>query len=400
MTASTERVAVADYAALLDRLLAPLRTRGTERVPLLAALGRVTAERVTSPIDLPPFRNSQMDGFAVRAAEVAAAPIALPIVGEIAAAAGAPHPLAPGTTVRIMTGAPVPEGADAIVPVEDTGVTGDTVTVQRSRAVGEFVREAGSDVARGDELLPAGVRLESRHLAVLAAAGLTTVPVRSAVRMAVVTTGSELVEAGQPLGPGEIPDSNGVALQAASLAAGAVLVHTGRVRDDVAELRAQFERAVAAGAEVIVTSGGISMGEHEVVRELLGPLGAWVGSVAMQPGGPQANAVFDGGPVVCFPGNPVSSQLSFAVFLAPLLRELAGQPVAAVGRRALTAAVRSIPARRQFLRGRTLADGRVETIGGPGSHLVAALAASDVLIVVPEQVVDLAAGDLVEVLSL
>ncbi|MET0975598.1 MAG: gephyrin-like molybdotransferase Glp [Leifsonia sp.] len=400
MAAPTARVPVAEYAARIDSLLAPVRNRDAESVALLDALGRVTASAVASPVDLPPFRNSQMDGFAVRSGDVAGVPVELPILGEIAAAPGEPEALAAGSTVRIMTGAPIPPGADAVVPVEDTTVSGTTVRVLRSRAAGDYVREAGSDLRVGDELLPAGIRIESRHLAALAAAGLTTVSVASRVRVAVVSTGSELVEPGGELGPGQIPDSNGIALRAAAAGCGAVVVHAARVRDDPDDLRSQFDRAVVAGAEVILTSGGVSMGEHEVVRDLLGPRGAWIGSVAMQPGGPQANAEYAGLPVVCFPGNPVSSQLSFALFVAPLLRELAGLAPAAEGRRAITTAVRSLPGRRQYLRGRRLPTGEVAVIGGPGSHLVAALAASDVLIVVPEDVVDVAAGDLVEVLSL
>ncbi|TFV96863.1 molybdopterin molybdotransferase MoeA [Leifsonia flava] len=396
-----DRITVEEHAEHVAALLAPLRDRGAaETVPLLDARGRTTADAIRSAIDLPPFRNSQMDGFAVRAAEVAAAPVALPIVGEVAAAPGEPPALEPGTATRIMTGAPIPPGADAVVPVEDTTVDGDSVTIRRAREVGEYVREAGSDLAAGAELLGAGVLLESRQLAALAASGLTEVAVLSRVRVAVVSTGSELVAPGQPLGAGEIPDSNGIALQAAVAAAGAVVVSAARVRDDAEELRARFDAAIDAGAELMLTSGGVSMGDHEVVRDLLEPLGAWVGAVAMQPGGPQATATYRGLPVICFPGNPVSSQLSFALFVAPVLREIAGLPVARREERAVAASVTSIVGRRQYLRGRRMPDGAVEVVGGPGSHLVAALATADVLVIVPEAVAALAAGDLVEVLEL
>ncbi|KQO97030.1 molybdopterin molybdotransferase MoeA [Leifsonia sp. Leaf264] len=397
----TGRITVEEHAQGIAAMLAPLRERrGVETLPLLDARGRLVASSIPSPIDLPPFRNSQMDGFAVRAAEVAEVPASLPIVGEVAAAPGEPPALAPGTVTRIMTGAPIPAGADAVVPVEDTTVDAGTVTILRSRAAGAFVREAGSDLAAGAVLLGDGVLLESRHLAALAASGLTEVEVQQRVRVAVISTGSELVAPGQPLGAGEIPDSNGVALQAAVVATGADVVFASRVRDDVERLRAAFDDAIAAGAEVLLTSGGVSMGEHEVVRELLEPLGAWVGAVAMQPGGPQATAHYRGLPVIGFPGNPVSSQLSFALFVAPVLREIAGLPPAAREQRRLAASVTSILGRRQYLRGRRLPDGRVELVGGPGSHLVAALAAADVLVSVPDAVVELAAGDLVEVLGL
>ncbi|HEU4465052.1 MAG TPA: molybdopterin-binding protein, partial [Agromyces sp.] len=202
------------------------------------------------------------------------------------------------------------------------------------------------------------------------------------------------------LGPGEIPDANGVALVAAVREVGAVVVHTARVRDDVSRLRTELDAAVDAGAELILTSGGISQGAYEVVRELIEPLGAWVGSVAMQPGGPQATGVYRGVPLIGFPGNPVSAQLSFALFVAPSLRAIAGLPPVRGERMPLAEAVTSVPGRRQFLRGRRLADGNALPVGGPGSHLVAALAASDLLIVVPEDVTSLDAGELVDTVDL
>ena len=396
------RTSVDVHAARVDAALEPLRTRALESVELAHALGRVTFDDVRSPIDLPPFRNSQMDGYAVRAADVASAPVSLPVVAEVAAAAGAPAPLRPGTAVKIMTGAPVPEGADTIVPVEDTLAANDYVSISRGREAGEYIREPGSDLRAGQAIVPWRTRLASRHLAALAAAGITDVDVIDPVRIAVISTGSELVAPGEPLGPGQIPDSNGIALAAAAEAAGADVVLRARTHDDPPQLAALLDEAVALGAELILTSGGVSMGDHEVVRELLEPLGAVVDVLAMQPGGPQALASWPGlegtaaVPVVCFPGNPVSSQLSFELFVAPALREIAGLPEAGRETRVLDSAVRSIPGRRQFLRGRRTGDGGVTTVAGPSSHLVAALAASDVLIVIPEDVTELAAGDSVE----
>ena len=396
------RISVDEHAAFVRSLLAGLGARPSERVALADALGRITASPVESPIALPPFRNSQMDGFAVRAVDVTDAPLSLPIAGEVAAAAGVPAPLAPGTAVRIMTGAAVPEGADAVVPVEDTEPDdeGDRVRILRPRATGEYVREAGSDLAAGADVLPAGLRLASRHLAAAAASGLTELLVRERVRIAVVSTGSELVPPGSILGPGEIPDANRVALVAAARATGAVVVHEAQVRDDVDRLRAELDAAREAGAELVVTSGGVSKGAYEVVRELLEPLGAWVGSVAMQPGGPQATAAYRGMPVIGFPGNPVSAQLSFELFVAPTLRAIAGLPPAAAERLELAEALISVPGKRQFLRGRRTDDGRATVVGGPGSHLVAALAASDLLIVVPEGIESLDAGAVVDTVFL
>ncbi|HEU0206618.1 MAG TPA: gephyrin-like molybdotransferase Glp [Pseudolysinimonas sp.] len=384
------------HAARVLSMLDGLRARTPVSLRLEEARGRVLTRDVISPVDLPPFRNSQMDGYAVRAIDVASAPVSLPVIGEVAAAPGAPAALRPGTAIKVMTGAGLPEGADTVIPVEDTLTAGEHVWIARGRAAGEFVREAGSDLRSSDTVVPHGVVLAPRHLAALAAAGITEVEVAARVRVAVLSTGSELVEPGAPLGPGQIFDSNGVAIAAAVRASGAEVVLEGRVRDDADELEALFDAAIARDAELILTSGGISMGDHEVVRELIGTGDGIVDVLAMQPGGPQALAHWDGVPVVCFPGNPVSSQLSFEIFVAPLLRELAGQPARVVERRILDSAVRSIPGRRQFLRGRRTGRDGVTLVGGPGSHLVAALAASDVLIVIPEDVVELTAGDSLE----
>ncbi|WP_309709081.1 gephyrin-like molybdotransferase Glp [Pseudolysinimonas sp.] len=390
------RTPVAEHEGRVRALLAPLRTRGAETVPVSAALGRVLAASVASPIALPPFRNSQMDGFAVRSSDIVPG-VSLPIAGEIAAAAGTPAPLVAGTAVRIMTGAPLPEGADAVVPVEDTVTSeGSTVTIASAWSHGSYVREVGSDLAAGAELLPGGVRLASRHLAALAAAGLTEVVVESRVRVAVISTGSELVAPGDLLGPGQISDSNGTALVAAARDVAAEIVFEGRVVDDRAAFEALLEAALAADAELVLTSGGISQGEYEVVREALEPRGALVDVLAMQPGGPQAIASFQGIPVICFPGNPVSSQLSFLLFVEPVLREIAGLPDRIRVTRVLDAPVTSVAGKRQFLRGLALPDGKVATLGGASSHLVAALAAADVLLDIPEDTTELPAGATVE----
>ncbi|MES2170137.1 MAG: gephyrin-like molybdotransferase Glp [Actinomycetota bacterium] len=383
---------VDEHAALI-RSLVVLPT-STETVPLAEALGRVTAAAVTSSVDLPLFRNSQMDGYAVRAADL---PGTLPVVAEIAARPGEPMPLRPGTAVKIMTGAPLPDGADAVVPVEDVTRDGGTVTIAHPRTAGEFVRERGSDLRVGDALLPAGRLLASRHLAALAAAGLTTVPVRGRVRVGVITTGAELVA--EVTRVGEIYDSNAVALTAAIAATGAVVSVVARVADDAHAMRSALDAAIAI-SDVVVTSGGISMGDHEVVRDVLEPLGASVTTIAMQPGGPQATAVVSGVPVVCFPGNPVSTQLSFEVFLAPILREHAGLPAAVRARRALVAEVKSVPGKRQFLRGRAVGANQAEIVSGASSHLVAGLAAADLLVDIPAEITSLTKGTIVETWAL
>ena len=391
---------VDEHAARVRSLLARAMATGTERVALDDALGRVTASAVASPVDLPLFRNSQMDGFAVRAADLRDGTTILPVLGEVPAQRGTPEPLMPSTTVRIMTGAVVPEGADAVVPVEDTTVEGGLVRITRRRAAGEYVRERGSDIAAGTQLLPSALRLSSRHLAALAAAGIGDVEVRSRVRVVVITTGAELVDPGQTVEMGQIYDANGVALESAVRACGAEVVASIRNSNDDADQLHDAMLDAAAGADVILTSGGISMGEHEVVRDVLTPLGGTIGHIAMQPGGPQAIGSFEGVPVISFPGNPVSTQISFEVFVAPLLRRVAGLPAATRASRTLAADVASLPGKRQFLRGRTVEGGRVELVAGPGSHLVAGLAASDVLIDIPETTTDLKAGDTVETIEL
>lgn len=387
---------VEEHAALVRALIEPVLPHETETVPLADAAGRVLGGIILSPVDLPLFRNSQMDGFAIRAADL---PGPLPIAGEIPARPGEPAPLAPGTAVRIMTGAVVPEGADAVVPVEEATVSGDQLTVRRPSVAGEYVRERGSDSRVGDELLAGGIRLSSRHLAALAAAGITSVPVRRRTRVSIITTGAELVPLGIRPGPGQIVDANAIALHAAVIAAGAVVAFEARVTDNAVAFREALDAATTA-ANLVLTSGGISMGEHEVVRDVLEPLGGTIGQVAMQPGGPQASAAVDGVPVIAFPGNPVSTQLSFEVFVAPLLRAHAGLPAAHREVKLLAEPLRSVPGKRQFLRGRAVGSERVALVSGPGSHLVAGLAASDLIVVVPEQTTELAKGDTVETIAL
>ncbi|MGO4202450.1 gephyrin-like molybdotransferase Glp [Rhodococcus sp. TAF43] len=386
---------VEEHAAEVGRLLAPLLTRPSETVRLDDALDRVLSYDITSPVDLPLFRNSQMDGFAVDAVSVAAVPVTLPVVGTVAAGPAEPAPHVPGTAVRIMTGAVIPDGADAVVPVEDTEVIDGKVTVSRPRDRGDYVRERGSDVRTGMLLLTAGTLLEPRHLGVLAAVGLGSVAVRTRPRVAVITTGAELVDAGTTPAPGQIYDSNGAALSASLRANGAEVAVVDRSSDEPDAFRAALRRAVAR-TELVITSGGVSMGDYEVVKDVLTELGARFGPVAMQPGGPQGLALVDEIPVLTFPGNPVSTMVSFEVFLRPLLRRAVGLPAVPTEDAVLGHAVTSIAGKRQFLRGRRTDTG-VEVVSGPGSHLVAAFAWADVLIDVPAAVTSLAAGDRVKV---
>ncbi|MFI2488879.1 gephyrin-like molybdotransferase Glp [Promicromonospora kroppenstedtii] len=409
----SERVDVEQHRADVAELLATLADRPVEQVPLdQGVLGRVLARDVTAPGPLPRFRNSQMDGFAVRAADVATAgpgaPVTLPVAGDVAAAPGEPAPLAPGTAVRIMTGAPVPEGADAVVPVEDTdhvtfngaaAALATTVDVARARMSGEFVREPGSDVAAGAVVLPAGTVLAPHHVAAAAACGVAHLALRAQVSVAVVSTGSELVGPGGEPGPGQIWDANGPALAAAVQAAGGRVGERLTLADDPAAVRAGLERA-AAGCDLVLTTGGVSQGAYEVVKDALPEV--VFRSVAMQPGGPQGFGRIGGTPVLTFPGNPVSAQVSFVVFLRDVLRRSAGLPPVERMPAVLDGAVRSPAGKRQLLRGRWVrpaagaaavgAEERVAVVGGPGSHLVASMAAADVLIDVPAAATTLEPG--------
>lgn len=404
-----ERVDVDQHRRDVAELLAGLAARPAERVAVADAAGRVLADDVRAPGPLPRFRNSQMDGYAVRAADVAGAspdaPVVLPVAGEVAAAPGDPAPLAPGTAVRIMTGAAIPEGADAVVPVEDTGTgtfnaapeeRSGTVNVLRPRGTGEFVREAGSDVAAGAVVLRRGMLLAPHHVAAAAACGLGELSVRARIRVAVVSTGSELVAPGEPAGPGQVWDANTAALAAAVRVAGGAVVLVDRTDDDPAGAAAVLRRA-ARSADVVLTSGGVSQGAYEVVKDVLPDV--VFRSVAMQPGGPQGLGRLDGTPVLTFPGNPVSAQVSFVVLARDALRELAGLPPLRRRTARLAEGLTSPAGRRQLLRGSVAVGGAtgagepiVEIVGGPGSHLVASMAAADVLVDVPADVTELAAG--------
>ncbi|MGN7800660.1 molybdopterin molybdotransferase MoeA [Leifsonia sp. 22587] len=399
---------VEEHAALVARMLEPLSEEPAEEsVPLDHALGRVTAEEVRSQVDLPLFRNSQMDGYAVRSADVHEVPVALEVTGDIPAGHTTPVSLVAGTALRIMTGAPVPTGADTIVPVEDTelvlgrddDLSGAIVEIRRSRRRGEYVRERGSDVRRGDVLVPARTRLAPRHLAALAAAGVESVTVRARLRVGILTSGTELIATGTP-GFGQVYDANGIALAALVQEAGATVSVRARSDDDPAAFERILDDALRT-SDLIITSGGISRGAYEVVREVLHPRGADVTTVAMQPGGPQATAVVGGVPVFAFPGNPVSTQVSFVVFLRDPLRAAAGLPGIPPRAVTLREPVRSIPGRRQFLRG--VLDGAgaaVSPASGPSSHLVAGMAKADVLIDLPEEAETLEAGSPVTVWTL
>lgn len=398
----------------LAAILGAVRPLPPTRVPLEQALGLVAAEDAVSHVDLPGFDNSAMDGYAVRAADVAEADparsgsaVTLPVVLDIAAGDAVTEPVRPGQAARIMTGAMLPDGADTVVKVEDTD--GGTVLVRIARGAepGTWIRRRGEDLARGRVVLTAGTVLTARRIGLLAASGHRDVLVRPRPRVAVVSTGAELVEPGLALAAGQLYDANSYLLAAAVTMAGGQPAYRGSVGDRGDEVLGLLTR-LADEVDVIVTSGGVSMGAHDAVKQVLAPLGTveFV-QVAMQPGRPQGFGVLGERqvPVFALPGNPVSSYVSFEVFVRPALRAMLGlDPVVATpvpGR--LGAPLRSPDGRRQLARARAqrTPDGwQVEPLAGQGSHFVADLAEADALVVVPESVTALDVGEQVEVLLL
>jgi len=384
-------------------LLADLNGPGrTEQLPLLAALGRGLAGDVPAPVDLPPFANSQMDGFAVRSSDISDGGTLLTVVAPIAAGATAAA-LEPGTAAPIMTGAMIPPGADAVVPIEkavpdafpDPGAEA-TVRLPATEP-GTYVRSTGSDIRAGELALAGGTFLGPGQLGLLAALGITRVAVHRKLRVLLATTGDEVVEPGNPLEPGKIYDANGTLLEAAMRQAGLEVLRAAISTDSPDELTAIL-REHAPHVDLIVTTGGVSKGAYEVVRQAAAGQDVEFLHVAMQPGGPQGIGRFDGVPFVGFPGNPVSCLVSFEMFLRPVLSSLFGSPAPRPALRArLAEPVESPAGKHQVRRGTLLPDGTVRLEGGAGSHLVHALANSNALIHVPAGIAALAAGAEVEV---
>ncbi|PJE97013.1 molybdopterin molybdenumtransferase MoeA [Streptomyces carminius] len=479
----SETWSVDEHLADILRSVRPLEPI---ELQLLDAQGCVLVEDVLVPVSLPPFDNSSMDGYAVRVADVAGAseddPAVLRVVGDVAAGTGRAPEVGPGQAARVMTGAPLPPGAEAVVPVEwtdggtgggpaeamaahraDPSGAGGGVRVHRPAEARQYVRDKGSDVRAGSVALTAGTVLGPAQIGLLAAIGQGTVTVRPRPRVVVLSTGSELVPPGSPLGHGQIHDSNSFALTAAARAAGAIAYRVGAVADDAPALREVIEDQLVR-ADAVVTSGGVSVGAYDVVKEALSDLaGTALGGaepvrpgdehehgdgdsaepaataaatdaaegseaasapartpargvefrrLAMQPGKPQGFGLVgpDGTPLFALPGNPVSSYVSFELFVRPALRTLMGlEPVSRPTVRARVECdgpLTSPDGKRQFLRGRYTPPapgektGTVRPAGGAGSHLTASLARADALIVVPEQTTGVARGDELEVVLL
>ena len=401
-------VPIEEAQALVLGACSPLQPRSSD---LAGALGRVAAERVVAAEAVPGFDNSAMDGFAVRAADTSGAPVVLPVVATLAAGTD-PGDLAvgPGQAVRIMTGAALPAGADAVVMVEHTTPRAGSQEVEVHVAVapGAAVRRAGDDVVPGDVVVDAGTELGPGHLGVLASVGVDGLAVFPRARVGVVSTGDELVSGPATLRPGQVRDSNRPTLLAQVAQAGCEAVDLGAVGDDEASIREVF----AVGTErchAVVTSGGVSMGDFDLVKVVLGQLGDmhWM-QVAVKPAKPLAFGTVGSTPVFGLPGNPVSSMVSFELFARPALRKMMGFPAAA-WRRPLVAAVAEAPLERHR-DGKTHLvrvaahldeDGRyrVAAVAGQGSHQLTAMATANALVVLADGE-GAAAGDTVRMMLL
>ena len=383
-------------------VLARARPLPAEEVAVADAAGRVAAEDVRALVDLPPFPSSAMDGFAVRASDL---PGTLRVSGESAAGAPLAGSLSPGEAVAISTGAVVSEGADAVVPVEYVVQYDNEIEVAEVLEPGANVRPRGGDVGAGEVVVAGGSTLGPAHVAAAAAAGVPSLVCARRPRVAVVATGSELVPPGQALAPGQVYEANGSMLAAAFRAAGADVVGVETVGDDAALLRAALERGLSA--DVLVTSGGVSVGEHDLVREVERELGVeevfW--RIAIKPGKPLAFGVRGTTLVFGLPGNPVSALVGCELFVKPALRALQGaaEPLPALAPGLLAASLRRSGDRDQFVRARTRRDGDaivLDPMLGQESHMIARSAAADALVHVPRGNGELAAGSTVSWLRL
>ncbi len=408
---TAEPISVAQHRAAVTALVgtAPVRT-----LPVEDCHGLVVAEDVFACVSLPPFDNSAVDGYAVRAVDVADVtadrPVRMAVTEDIPAGRTDIPALLPGTAHRIMTGAPMPQGADTVVKVEDTDSGIDQVTVFAAADVGQHLRRTAEDVTEGALAVRSGTVLSAAHLGLAAAVGLDSLAVSGPLRVLVVSTGSELVTAPTPLRHGQIYESNSIMLAAEIRSLGCEVDVLRCVVDDVEQFRAALADRITT-ADLVVTSGGVSAGAYEVVKDALAGAGVRFTKVAMQPGGPQGCGTVDGVPIVTLPGNPVSVLVSYEAFLRPALLAALGhtdleRPVA---RARLLEPLRAPHGKRQFRRGYFSpihgditghVTGTVGARGGPGSHLLAAFTQANCLIIIPEETTELAEGDEVDVMLL
>ena len=389
-------------ADALAAVLAQARALPVEDVPLSRAAGKILARGVVSAVDLPPFPSSSMDGYAVRAGDT---PGVLPVVGHSAAGRPATRSLGPGEAIEISTGAVVPDGADAVIPVERVVVRSTEIEITAAVAMMDNIRSRGGDVRAGDEVLAAGSVLTAARLGAIAACGIETIPAHRAPRVAILVTGSELRPPGEPLEPGQIYESNGIMLARLLEEAGAVVERLAPAEDTEAALEQALARALEA--DVVVTSGGVSVGPHDLVRRVEASLGVeeifW--GVAMRPGKPLAFGVREATLVFGLPGNPLSSLVGALLFVTPALRALQGHPEPAPPFRpgALARAVTPRPERDDFARARISWSDTgpvLDPLAGQESHMIVQTTAADAIVHIPGGTDVLAAGSAIGYLPL
>ncbi len=395
----------------LDDVVSQVRRNPEVQLPLDRAYGLVTTRDIVSAVDLPRFDNSAMDGYAVKASEIAEAdeenPLSIKVNGDIAAGDTGQHVHIAGRAWRIMTGAPMPEGADAVVPVEHTDDRPRETLIRRAPQEGAHIRRAGGDLRAGDVIVSADSTIGPAQVAVIASAGVAHVWVTSPVRVVVLSTGDELRSLDEPIMSGQIVDSNGPMLAAAVRAAGFYAVHVGHLPDDEKTIKSELKHHLAH-ADAIVTSGGVSMGAYDAVKAVLTSKGTMeFTQVAMQPGKPQGFGVMGRRkvPVFTLPGNPVSALVSFEIFVRPGLAKRAGTRYESVLHSAVVLkGWKSPEGKVQYTRVRIERDSTgeyaVAPAGGAGSHLVGGLAQADALVVVEAEVSEVTAGSTVQILLL
>lgn len=411
--------------AALAEILRHVEPLESERIPILEALGRILSEAIVSETKIPPFDNSAMDGYAVRAADVAGAtpeaPVVLRVAGSVAAGYVADHPLEHGTALRIMTGAPLPTGADAIVPFEDTSdvdrskaarlaAPADQIDIRVPVDPRAHVRPAGEDVRENEQVMAPGRLIRPQEIGVLASLGHTTVLVRRRPKVAILATGDELLEVHEPLAPGKIRNSNEYTNAALVMRTGGIPLRLGIARDTQADLSAKIRTGVEQGADLFLTSGGVSVGDYDVVKDVLGAEGRmqfW--QVRMKPGKPLAFGLLESGPssqgkpvpLIGLPGNPVSAMVSFEQFARPAIlkmlghRDLAKPTVEAVIDDELTNS-----GRRGYVRvvvSRKDGEYHARTTGEQGSGILTSMSKANGLVVVPEGRLRVEAGTKVSV---
>lgn len=390
----------------LETILAHIRVLGTQRVDIVSSRGRVLAQDIVSSVTIPPLDNASMDGYAVRAADVAGAcpdrPVTLAVTGDLPAGYTAAAPLLPGQALRIMTGAPVPRGADTVIMRENTESQGPTVTILQAEPAGTNIRRAGEDIQKGALLFPAGTPVRPAHIGIMASIKLAMVSVYQRPRVAILSTGDELVDIDGELAPGKIVSSNSYSLMSLVAEAGGEPVLLGIARDSKEALRERLREGLHA--DIILSSGGVSVGDYDFVKDVLLDLGAdmkfW--KVLMRPGQPLAFGVIGGRPAFGLPGNPVSAMVSFEQFVRPAMRKMSGHAglfrpfVEAVAQED----VPGRPKRKFFVRCRLMRNGDrwlATTTGSQGSGILMSMAEASGLLVVPEDVVTIKAGDRVRV---